>query len=74
MCANAFDLKNLASHFLTVTEKLWKVVPVSFERKRFGEPVNGHFSCWTAHAFQKTCLNAFENEIDVKENMSKSFR
>ena len=74
MCANAFNLKKLASHFLTLTEKLGKVIPVSFDRKRFGESVDSHFSCWTANAFQKTSLNALKDEIDVKKDMSKTFR
>ena len=71
--ANAFDLTELASHFLTLTKKLGKVIPVSFDREWFGETVDGHFGCWTSDTFQKTSLNAFENEIDMKKDMSKTF-
>ena len=73
MIADALNLTKLLSHFFTLTKKFGKMVPMSFDRKWFGEAVDGHFCCWTANAFQMTSLNALEDEVDVKEDVSKAF-
>jgi len=70
---DALNLTELLSHFFALTKKFGKMIPMSFDWKWFGESVDGHFCCWTANTFEMACLNALEDEVDMKKDVSEAF-